>query len=178
MKNWIPLLAILAAGLLIGVIGARMVDSGTTRVSEAGRSSASAAPAPYAQPSPAPSRPERGDRRPGLDWDEEAWLEDHRGYSAGPYDYGDDYFGARDPALADEEGANDAAPPSGPARETAAAAAQAGERAAAAASDAARVAAQASPPAAPRRPTRPAPPPPEAAPREPRTADGELPAIW
>lgn len=185
MKLWKPLLLVLPAGLFIGVIGGRMVDSGNPRqAEEAARAEAAAVdrlalettveewPAPAGADGSLPAAP---DTRPELDWTAEFWPED----DGGAYDYDGDYFGQGRPALArpDDADARDTDARDTDARDADARyvgdvgtsrsfardseAASAARAAARAVRDAASMANEAPSP-----------------PSEPRTADGELPAIW
>ncbi len=185
MKLWKPLLVVLPAGLLLGIIGGRMVDSGNPRDAQEGALAQAEAvnqaaldaaqpeewPAPAAADGRLPAVP---DQRPQLDWTAEFAPQD----DGGAYDYDGDYFGAGRPALGGvDDTADEAGSGSGASRpfardsEAAAAARSAGQ----AARDAAGIAA-----AAPTRPVAaaPAPAPAPAPVSEPRTADGDLPAIW
>ena len=166
MKVWIPLLIILPAGVVAGLMGARMVDPGHPLDDPA-----TSARQPAALPAPSPTRQAyaayeeeahvRAAGRPDLDWGREVWPEDYdRRAEAddGAYygRYGDDYD---DPYREGEAGHD--RPGRAPRDPTAE---QAGRAAARAAADAVTAAGQALPDAA--------------APREPRAADGDLPAIW
>jgi hypothetical protein len=194
MKRLTPLLLVLPAGLALGLVGARMVDSGT--VKEDPRDQAADAPPAEsmayasveaderpARGSDAPASGQEGDARPDLDWGEEYWPGEHRGVSSGAYDFDGDYFGDGRSAF-DPFGEEEEEDPSGFApdrasdrsfvsRGEAAQAALAAERAA---RDALRTAAEAEPPAPV--PARAMPAPAPSAAVEPRTAGGDLPAIW
>ncbi len=182
MKPWLAAtLVIVPAGLAMGLYGARMVNSGTPRDEPGSRSAPIEAAGSTFGPGDALEPPDvaaddprqedaRG--RPALNWEEEYWPDDHRGYGAGPYSYDDDdYFGR---AEGGEAAGEDRARGSSGAGEVASAA-RAAERAArdAVRAGAARPADRASPDPLPA-PSDPPPPPPS----EPRTADGDLPAIW
>lgn len=185
MQRWLAAtLVIIPVGLVMGLLGARMVDSGTPRDeprSQAGRIEAAGstfrAHDALEPPDAARDRTENRARgRPDLDWEEEHWPEDHRGVAAGPYAYDDaDYFGRRERDADEASMRGEGAGVTGPSGE-AEAAARAAERAArdAVRAGAARPARRTPPALLPA----PSPPPPTGDAREPRTADGDLPAIW
>ncbi len=199
MKSWMLLAFVLPAGLMVGLVGARLADPATLRDGAREEASAPAAPGlAYAEAAadawPAPvdeaPAPQERDARPDLDWNDEFWPGDHRGVSTGPYDYDGDYYGEDVSAFgsAMEDGEGGYAPSYtqrsaggdgagvGVGRGEAAEAAFAAERAA---RDALQTAAEAASgtPAPPVRAASTASAPP-AGQREPRTADGDLPAIW
>lgn len=187
MRLWKPLLVILPAGLVLGMVGARLVDSGTTRDPARDARERVLAAEAAALPSvfPEAAMTNRGldlrdaDPRPDLDWDSEYRPGDHREDRAGAYDYDGDYFGDGEPAFARSEDPSGAPLPIGR-RGEAMQAALAAERAA---RDAERAGAMAPPPAKPLAPPLPpavdrAPLPEPTAVPEPRTASGNLPAIW
>jgi hypothetical protein len=197
MKSWMLLALILPAGLMVGLIGARLADPATLRKGEqAADAAALAAPdLAYAEagadawhaPSDEADPPER-DARPDLDWNDEFWPGDHHGVSTGPYDYDGDYYGEDVSAFGSalDDAADGYAPSytqraaqgqgAGVGRGEAAEAAFAAERAARDALQTAAEAASGTPaPPVHTGSTATALPEPQ---REPRTADGDLPAIW
>lgn len=181
MKLWKPILLILPAGLVAGVIGARLVDPRPTLASE--RASSFLAESEGALNRPTPSYTQQRDSaqsnrpggyRPDLDWDEEVWP----GSGGEAYGYYDDrradgWEAATGDGLPFDDPASSSRPDIGRNRAAAEEAALAAERAA---EEALRAADEPPPPAsaAPAQPRTPAAP----AEREPRTAEGELPAIW
>ncbi len=191
MKRWIAItLAIVPAGLVMGLMGARMVEPGSMRTEQiAGRDAAERGAnaradegSPFALPDPE-ARQRAQDRsrgRPDLDWDEEFWPEDHMGIAAGPYSYDNDYFGRRSPGAEDDDAL---VPRTGDDDARLVREARSAARAAdSAVSDAVRARRSAAPSAAPPASRAAAPglgsPPALPLPSEPRTADGDLPAIW
>lgn len=180
MKLWKPLLVILPAGLVVGLVGARLVDPRTTlapEVNAAIQADIDRRAALGYRPPPLDSGgtldeeiAPGGNQRPDLDWDEEVWPEDYVGgahdhpdrlLSENPSRWSDDFYDSPDTRAGAE-------------------AAQAAALAARAVEDATRAAAEASAQtgSGTAEPAEPAPSPSPAPPREPRTADGDLPAIW
>lgn len=177
MKLWMPLLAVVPAGLAIGLLGAHLVDSDSPREPVRPPGAEAEAADPQFYPAPAdkaqPGRAGGDAGRPAFDWDEEYWPGDHGGVSAGAYDYDEDYFGPGEPAFG-RPAEPDGGPPPPARRGEAAEALEAALAAERAVRDAAGTAALPSP----SRPAAPPAPPSPGAPREPRTPDGDLPAIW